>query len=469
MRLGFLAGGLVAALSVACAAVADPQATAQGGPSARPPGDQAGETAGAAHAPQKKEDDSRWFEIHVQATDVLQYKPAMRSPFEGADSLPGRATTNNTVDASVMVGIRPWKGAQAWFDEDMNQGFAPGDTLGVAGFVNGEGAKVGHRSPYYRPQRYFFRQTIDLGGGADKVDPDMLEFGGPTTKNRIVFTVGKFSLADFLDDNQYAHDPRNDFLNWAVIDTGSWDYAGDAWGFSEGGEVELYEGDWTVRGALMDLSTLPNVAELAPGFAEFQWDGEIEYRQKWFGKEGKIKLLGFVTRGEMGRFDDAVALAEATGGTPRMAPVRHYRSRPGVALNIEQPVSDTVGLFLRAGWDNGEYESYEYTDIDRTVAGGVSIKGDRWDRKDDTVGVALVANGISRAHELYLADGGLGILIGDGRLPHPGPEGIVEAYYSLGLIAGVHLSLDSQTVANPAYDRDRGPAEVIGLRLHGQY
>jgi high affinity Mn2+ porin len=284
-----------------------------------------------------------------------------------------------------------------------------------------------------------------------------------------VVTVGKFSLTDVMDDNAYAHDPKNDFLNWALIDTGAWDYAADAWGFSEGGVVEWYEGDWTVRGGAMKMSTIPNAAELSPHFGEFQWDGELELRQSWLGREGKIKLLGFVARAQMGRYDDALALAAVAGGPPDTAQVRHFRSRLGLSLNIEQPVSDDAGLFLRTGWADGDYESYEYTDIDRTVAAGASIGGARWGRKDDTVAIAVIVNGISKIHEAYLADGGLGILVGDGRLPHPGAEGIVEAYYSVGVVKGVHLTIDSQTVVNPAYNRDRGPAEVIGLRLHGQY
>jgi high affinity Mn2+ porin len=425
----------------------------------------------AKPADQKAADEKpRWWAIQVQATDVFQYKPAIRSPYQGTNSLPGQETTNNTVDASVIVGAQPWKGAEAWYDEDMNQGFAPGNTLGVAGFVNGEGAKVGHHAPYYRPQRYFFRQTIDLGGGDDKVDPDMMQFGGPTTKNRIVVTFGKFSLTDVMDDNAYAHDPKNDFLNWALIDTGSWDYAADAWGFSEGAAVEWYQGDWTLRVAGMDMSTLPNVAELTPAFGQFQWNGEVEFREKWlFGQQAKIKLLGFVSRAQMGTYAAALALAATTGHLPDTGLVRHFRSRPGVSLNIEQPISDTAGFFLRAGWDDGRYESYEYADIDRTVAAGASLKGDHWGRKDDSVAVALVVNGISKEHEAFLAAGGLGILVGDGRLPHPGAETILEAYYSLGVVKGVHLTLDSQTIVNPAYNRDRGPAEVLGFRLHGQF
>jgi high affinity Mn2+ porin len=428
------------------------------------------DTTPAASPPQAEvRKDTDWLKVQLQATDVLQYKPPMRSPYEGPNSLPGEAVLSNTVDASVIVGVRPWRGGQFWFDVDLNQGFAPGNTLGVAGFVNGEGAKVGHSSPYYRAQRYFFRQTIPLGGGEADVGPDMMEFGGATTKNRLVITIGKFSLTDVMDDNAYAHDPKHDFLNWALIDTGTWDYAADAWGFSTGGVVEWYQGDWALRGAVMTLSTEPNVAQLTKGFGQFQLNGEVEYRQAWLGREGKIKLLGFLSRGQMGRFDEAIALAEMAGPPPSTALVRHYRSRPGLSLNIEQPVSDNGGLFVRAGWADGRYEPYEYADIDRTFAAGGSVSGARWGRKDDTAAAALVVNGISRIHEQYLAAGGLGILVGDGKLPHPGAETILEAYYSLALVKGVQLTLDSQTIVNPAYNRDRGPAEVIGLRLHGQY
>jgi high affinity Mn2+ porin len=407
--------------------------------------------------------------FHVQATDVLQYHPAFPSPFEGTNSLRANASAANTVNGSFFAGLRPWPGGQFWFDLDVNQGFAPSNTLGVAGYVNGEGAKVGHHSPYFRPQRLFYRQIIELSGGAADIDPDLFEFGGKTTKNRLVITVGKFSLTDVMDDNQYAHDPQNDFLNWAIIDTGSWDYAADAWGFSYGAAVELDEGAWSARGAVMDLSTVPNNAQLTPEFGQFQLDGELERRQSWFGREGKLKLLGFASRGEMGRFDDALALAAQTDSIPEMALVRHYRTRLGASLNIEQPVSDDAGLFLRAGWADGQYEPYEYADIDQTVAGGGQVTGARWGRKDDTVGVALVVNGISKAHEAFLAAGGLGILVGDGRLPHPGAETILDAYYRLAVVKGVQLTLDSQSVVNPAYDSDRGPAEVVGLRLHGQY
>ncbi|HTX51210.1 MAG TPA: carbohydrate porin, partial [Caulobacteraceae bacterium] len=148
--------------------------------------------SGDAAAPSETTAPDKVWAIHVQATDVLQYHPAFRSPFEGPNSLSGREQTANTVNASFFAGLRPWRGGQFWFDLDMNQGFAPSNTLGVAGYVNGEGAKVGHHSPYFRPQRLFYRQIFELGGGEDDIDPDLFEFGGKTTRNRLTLTVGKF-------------------------------------------------------------------------------------------------------------------------------------------------------------------------------------------------------------------------------------------------------------------------------------
>lgn len=446
------------------ATASSPAASPGGGGDASATGESADDKSGKdAHA------DRSWA-VHVQATDVLQYHPAFRSPYEGRNSLKGHEEVDNTINASLFIGVKtPWEGGQIWLDMDGNQGFAPSNTEGVAGYVNGEGAKVGHYSPYYRPQRYFWRQTIDLGGGDDNVDPDLFEFGGKTTKNRLVVTIGKFSLTDVMDDNAFAHDPENDFLNWAIIDTGSWDYAADAWGFSYGAVAELYEGDWTIRSGVMALSKVPNEAALTPWFGQFQVDAELERRQSWFGKEGKIKILAFLSRGRMGSFADALALSRQTGQPPNTALVRRYGSRLGISLNMEQPITDDLGVFLRAGVDQGNVEPYEYADIDQTVAAGVSLKGTRWARKDDTVGVGLDVNGLSKIHQQYLNAGGYGILVGDGRLPHPGPESVLEAYYSIHLLKGVELSVDSQTVVNPAYNRDRGPAEVLGLRLHGQY
>ncbi len=407
------------------------------------------------------------FALHGQTTFLEQYAPPFRAPYAGPNSLiPNEG--RETWDATAYLGWRLWSGAEFWVDPEIDQGFGLSGTLGVAGFTSGEAYKIGASVPYPRVQRYFIRQTIDLGGKTEKVEAGANQFSGSQTANRLVLTLGKFSVADVFDTNKYAHDPRGDFMNWSIIDTGTFDYAADPWGFTYGASAEWYWADWTLRGGIFDLSIIPNNIELDPSFDQFQWVGEIERRYDLWGHPGKLAVTGFLSRGRMGSFADAIELADITGGPADIAAVRQYQSRGGVSLNLEQEITADLGAFVRAGWANGDIEPYEFTDIDRTAAAGLSLNGKQWGRPDDTVGLAGVVNGISKVHEEFLNDGGLGILVGDGMLPHPGPEQIIETYYELP-ISYFKLTLDYQFIVNPAFNRDRGPVSVASARLHYQF
>ena len=405
--------------------------------------------------------------VHGQTTFVTQYAAPFSSSYSGPNSLtPNQA--RETRDATAFVGLRLWKGAEAWVNAEIDQGYGLSGTLGVAGFTSGEAYKKGADYPYTRLHRALIRQTIDLGGDSQKVDAGINQFAGTQTSDRLVFTVGKFSAGDIFDTNKYAHDPRSDFLNWSIIDAGTFDYAAEAWGYSLGAAAEWYRGDWTLRGGLFDMSIVPNSTDLDPNFGQFQWIGEIEHRHELWGQPGKVAVTGFLSRGRMGSYQDAIALASLTGGPADIAVVREYRSRGGVSLNVEQQLVPDVGFFARAGWANGDIEPYEFTDIDRTVAAGLSVQGQRWGRPDDTWGIAGVVNEISKEHQAFLNDGGLGILVGDGQLSHPGPEQILETYYSFP-VSFWRVTFDYQLVVHPAYNRDRGPASVIATRLHAQF
>ena len=431
------------------------------------------DTASAYAAPlvtkAKAATDPDLVNFHGQATFTWQGYPAFRSPYEGAQSLPGGGQGRETADATLYVGVRLWQGAEFWINPEIDQGFGIAQTLGIAGFTSGEAYKLGTDNPYTRVQRYFVRQTIDLGGETQKVDAGINQFAESQTVNRLVLTVGKFSVVDIFDNNKYAHDPRNDFMNWSVVDTATFDYAADPWGYTYGAAAEWYQGNWTLRGGLFDLSIVPNNIELDPTFQEFQWVGEIERRYDLWGHPGKIAVTGFLSRARMGSFENAIALATVTGGSADIAAVRQYQGRGGVSMNIEQEITSDLGAFIRAGWADGNVEPYEFTDIDRTVAGGVSLSGRQWGRSDDRVGVAGVVNGIASVHQAFFNAGGLGILIGDGQLPNPGLEQIIEAYYSYALTASVRLSADYQLIVNPAYNTQRGPANVFAGRLHAQF
>ncbi len=410
-----------------------------------------------------------WLAVHGQATFVEQGNAAFHSPYRGPNSLDPAARGRETADLTLYLGVRPWAGGELWANGEVDQGFGLSNTLGVAGFPSGEAYKVGRATPYLQLHRLFFRQTIELGGEREKVDADLNQFAGQRTRDRIVLTAGKFAVTDIFDTNTYAHDPKGDFLNWAIVDAGAFDYAADAWAYTYGGAAEWSFDAWTLRAGAVDMSKLPNSTELETDFSQFEMLGEVERRIHLFGQDGKIKLLGFLNRANMGGYADALALARATGTTPDVALVRHYRSRGGGSINIEQGLSEDLGFFLRASDEDGSKESYEFTDINQSLSAGLSLKGTSWDRKDDTVGAAFEIAGISKAFQAYLAAGGLGVLVGDGRLPHYANETVFETYYDVQLVKGIEAALDYQFIANPGYNSDRGPVSVLGFRLHGEF
>jgi high affinity Mn2+ porin len=411
--------------------------------------------------------DLDWFALHGQTTFIAQYDTPFRSPYLGPHSLdPNQG--RESWDVMYFAGAKLWQGAEFWVDPEIDQGFGLSDTEGIAGFPSGASFKVGASVPYARVQRAFLRQTIDLGGDSEKVSADQNQFEGSNTVDRLVISIGKYSVSDVFDQNKYAQNPRKDFMNWTLIDAGTFDYAADAWGYSLGAAAEWYEGPWTVRGGVFDLSTVPNSEELDSNFGQFQWAGEIERRYDLWSRPGKIAFTGFLTRARLGTYQDAIALAMATGTPANIAAVRQYRSRTGLSANLEQEITADLGLFARAGFASGDIEPDSYTDVDRTATAGISLKGTQWGRPDDTFAFAAVVNGITKIHEQFLNDGGLGILVGDGQLPHPGPEQIIETYY-LFPVYDWHATIDYQFVVNPAYNRDRGPVSIIGLRAETDF
>ncbi len=407
------------------------------------------------------------FALHGQTTFVEQYVPPFQAPYHGQNSLDANQG-REAWGAMYFAGVKLWDGAELWIDPEIDQGFGPSNSVGAAGYPGGAAYKVGASVPYVRIQRTFLRQTIDLGGDVEKVPADQNQFDGSRTKNRLVFTVGKFAPTDMFDQNKYATNPRQDFMNWALTNTGTFDYAGDAWGYTYGAAAEWYQGDWTVRGGVFDLPIVPNSTDLDASFGQFQWIGEVERRWQLWSHPGKIAFTGFLSRANLGSYQDAIALAQTTGGPATTVPVRQFRSRGGVSMNAEQEITSDLGLFMRAGLANGDIEPDVYTDIDRTVAAGLQLKGTQWGRPDDTVGLAGIVNGISAAHEAYLNAGGIGIEVGDGMLPHPGLEQIIETYYEFP-VYDWKATLDYQFIANPSYNRDRGPVSLIAFRLYSGF
>jgi high affinity Mn2+ porin len=412
--------------------------------------------------------DSQAYAIHGQFTYVEQETSDFSAPYSGTNSLsPGKGA--ETIDATLFIGARPWRDAEVWINPEIDQGHGLDDTLGTAGFPSGEAYKVGRNQPYFRLQRLYLRQTLNLGSDRASVESAANQLAGEISENRVVVWLGKFSVTDVFDSNQYAHDPRADFLNWTAIDAGTFDYAADAWGYSAGGAVEWYLSSWALRAGLFDLSDVPNSPHLDPGFHEFQGIAELEHRHRIGALGGRILMTLFDSRGRMGLLDTALTEAQLTNAIPDIAAVRGYRSRLGASVGFEQQLPNNFGLFGRIGKAAGNVEAYEFTDVDRSWSVGSRVTGAGWHRSDDSAGVAAIDNNASAARQRYLAAGGLGILVGDGRLPRPAAEQILETYYSAALLRQLQVSIDYQWINHPAYNKDRGPVSVIALRVHSQF
>ena len=422
-------------------------------------------------------DDDR-INFHAQATGVAQGFPSFRAAWDGPYSLSRVGDFRQTSDVTLYGGLRLWQGAEFWVNPEIDQGFGVGNTHGAAGFPSAEAYKLGDAFPYARVQRAFVRQTLDLGGEKQKIEADLNQFAAEQTENRLVFWVGKFGVGDVFDTNKYANSPKLDFLNWSIINAGTFDYAADAFGFTYGAAAEWYQDRFTLRGGIFDLSATPTGGALnGPGYgldpnlSQFQVVGELEERHELLGQPGKLKVTGFLSRGRAGSFQDAVNINAGTGIDPSLALAldRRFRNRPGVSLNLEQQINESVGVFARAGYTDGGVEPRDFTDIDRTAQAGLSISGKEWGRPNDTWGIAGVINGLANSHEAYFAAGGLGILIGDGGLPIYRLEKVIETYYSYALTENIKVSVDYQAIIDPAYDGARGPVNIFAARIHWQF
>ena len=433
---------------------------------ARPPSD----APGAVASVESEAAPESWA-IHGQATNVWQYHPAFSARIApGPNSLNRGSRANETVSATLYGGARLWPGAEIWINPEIDEGFGFSNTLGVAGFPSGEAYKVGANDPYVKLPRLFLRQTINLGGGIEAVEPDINLLGGTQSANRVVVTIGKFSVVDVFDTNKYAHDPRNDFLNWAVVDSAAFDYAADAWGYTVGASAEWYQDWWTVRAGLFDETVVPNSKFLAtPLGKQSQAVAELEARYELLNQPGAVRLLVAETRAIMASYGDAIANGQTLGTAPTGDGVRRLRNKNALVLNVEQQLLQDLGFFLRASQQDPGIEAYAFTDVSQSVATGFSLAGTRWGRPDDTVGLAGIIDLGSRQMRQYLAAGGLGILVGDGQLRNSGPEQIIETFYKATIMPGVSITADYQFINNPGYNRDRGPVSVFGGRLHAQF
>lgn len=425
-------------------------------------------TGGAALKAPALPESTDW-NVHGQTTLITQGYPSFRAPYQGPNSLPGAGRTRETWTVGAFLGWRLWEGGEFYFNPELAQGFGIGSTLGIAGFPNGEAQKGGGEYPKFRAQRYFFRQTFGLGGEQEEVADAANQLPGKRDIDRITVTVGRFAVGDYFDGNSYAKDPRADFMNWAIWASAAYDFPADLPGYTRGAVVELNRKDWAIRAGAFQVPSAPNSDVLT-----FKSGGavvEFEERHTIFSQPGKLRVGVFANKGNTASYRDVLGISTANPGLDINDIVigeRRERLKYGFYVNGEQQIATDVGIFARASWNDGQNEILSFTDIDRSVSGGVSVKGSYWGRPTDTFALGGAINGLSGAHRDFLAAGGKGLLIGDGRLNY-GNERILETYYALALNKAFTFTADYQLIVNPAYNADRGPVSIFSGRLHGEF
>lgn len=415
--------------------------------------------------------DSSDWSVHGQTTLIGQGYPSFRAPYGGTNSLPGAGQAQQTWTTTAFLGVRLWEGGEFYFNPETAQGFGLNGTLGLAGFPNGEAQKAGAEYPRIRPQRYYFKQTFGFGGEQEDVPDGPNQIAGKRDIDRLTLIVGRFAIGDFFDGNSYAKDPRADFMNWAMWSSAAYDFPADLPGYTRGAVVEFNRKDWAVRAGVFQVPNAPNSDVLVSNTNNGGAVVEFEGRYSIFDQPGKVRVGVFGNRGFTGNYRQALAIEDANPGldiNDVMAGIRKDNTKYGFYLNGEQQIATDVGLFGRLSWNDGQNEILSFTDVDRSVSGGVSIKGSTWGRANDTIGIGGAVNGLSSAHRDYLAAGGLGLLIGDGALNYS-PERILETYYAYQVNKNLTLTADYQFITNPAYNADRGPVHIFSGRIHGEF
>lgn len=412
----------------------------------------------------------RW-EIHGQTTYIQQAYPRFRASYSGNNSLPPWPQSKQTFTASAFLGLRLWDGGELYYNPELFQGFGLSSTVGAAGFPNGEAQKSNYIYPHYNTSRLFLRQSFGFGGERETVESAYGQMAGKKDVSRLTIQVGKFAVHDVFDNNAYAQDSRVDFLNWSIWAAGAFDYPADRIGLTYGAVAELNQKSWALRAGYFLIGDKPNSSNLdAQVFRRGGYIAELETRYSLFSQPGKLRLIGWVNEAFSGNFRDAIDLSLATGidATTAIEQTRKGRTAYGYVVNLEQAVTDDIGVFGRWSWNSGRTEMTAFTDINASLSAGTSIKGTSWGRPDDKFGFAGVVNGISRDYRDYLAAGGLGILVGDGQLNYR-QEKILETYYALSLAKNTTLTFDYQFMMNPAYNADRGPISFFSGRLHAEF
>ena len=401
----------------------------------------------------QKKDSIPSYSLKYQTTSIYQYHQGFKADYTGDNSLHPYEERALSLTSTLFLDVSLWRGATFTFNPEMSGGEGVSQAKGLGGFPNGETFRIGDAKPVVYLARLLLEQNIEIS----------------KTKS-LQIVAGKFGLSDYFDASTYSHDPRTQFLNWSLMTHGAWDYAANTRGYTDGIYLNYQFNSWQLRGSLSALPTNANGPNV-----EFSFDKSnavnLELEKKFTLKDKSIinlKLLGYRNVARMGSYE--LINSTYTTATPNIYDARaEGRTKYGLGLNAEYCHGDSWGMFSRISYNDGKNETWAFTEIDQSASLGFSINGKNWNQKNDFVGIAIVANGLSIPHQEYQRLGGNGFMIGDGNLNY-GTEQILEAFYSFAVPhSNFTISPDYQFAINPGYNKDRGPVQFFAIRVHTEF
>jgi high affinity Mn2+ porin len=411
------------------------------------------------------------FWITGQANFIFQAQPAFPALYSGAHSLSDHYQKATSRVMTLYTGFRLDNATEFLVDIEEAGGAALSLGFGLAGNTDLDIV----RNPLLSKEPYLSRAEIHhvFALSKDKIENTRNQWSlfDELPRRRVEVRLGKFSLPDFFDLNSVGTDTHFQFINWTTDNNGAWDYAADTRGYTVGITADYEDRNWGFRFAEALMPEVANGINLV--YRPWQVHAEnYEYELRRGAipkKAGVIRLLAYSNAANMGIYRQQIIEAAEQDATPDItAHPWHITRKYGFGINGEQALTKYLTAFARFGWDNGKTESFAYTEVDQTFAEGIGAAGAWWHRKQDRAGVAFVSNAIKKDHQNYLADGGLGFLLGDGALNY-GRENIVEMYYTVHVWRGIYLAPGYQHITNPGYNRDRGPVDVPTFRAHVEF
>jgi hypothetical protein len=416
------------------------------------------------------------FWLSGQANFIFQTHPPFHADYSGTNSLGPRYEKATSRVMTLYTGVRLNNSTELLFDLEEAGGAALSTGLGLAGNTDLDIVRnpLLSKAPY--PSRAMIHKVFALSKDNVENQRNAFSLFAELPRRRLEIRFGKFSMPDFFDVNSVGSDTHLQFINWTTDNNGAYDYAADTRGYTVGATADYEDRNWGFRFAEALMPKVANGIDLV--WRPWQVHAEnFEYELRHGiipKKPGVIRLLAYTNYANMGIYRDAIVQFENhTAPTPESVPEItnhpwHITRKYGFGINLEQNLTHYLTAFARFGWDNGKTESFAYTEVDQTFAEGLGASGAWWHRKQDRAGLAFVSNAIKKDHQTYLADGGLGFLLGDGKLNY-GRENILETYYTIHVWRGIYLAPGLQHINNPGYNRDRGPVLVPSFRAHIEF